>query len=200
MIIMQSRTHESMSEDQTRGIARELASGLRGGSVVALDGDLGAGKTRFVQGLAEGLGIDPSEVASPTFVLSQEHRAPSGLMLVHVDAYRLTGSESLESIGGEDFIRDPKSIVAVEWASRVEDAIPRHAIRVRIEHGPESVRVIHVSRPEAGRKAACPICGAEVSTNAETSPFCSARCRMADLNRWFTGAYSITRPLEPEEE
>jgi tRNA threonylcarbamoyladenosine biosynthesis protein TsaE len=76
------------SEEETQAIARELSATLRAGDVVLLSGDLGAGKTTFVRGLADGLGIDPREVSSPTFTLVHEYRG-NGLTLYHADLYRL---------------------------------------------------------------------------------------------------------------
>src|SRR5215216_6169259 len=90
------------SEEETAAVARELASRLKAGDVLLLSGNLGAGKTAFVRGLAEGLGIDPSEVSSPTFTLVHEYRG-DGLTLYHADLYRLeraaTDDLGLEEVG-----------------------------------------------------------------------------------------------------
>jgi len=104
------------SEEETQAIARELSATLRAGDVVLLSGDLGAGKTTFVRGLAEGLGIDPREVSSPTFTLVHEYRG-NGLTLYHADLYRLqraaTDDLGLEEIGVKD------GVLAIEWPDRL---------------------------------------------------------------------------------
>ena len=109
-------THSSNSEADTRAIAAALAPSLSPGSVVLLSGDLGAGKTAFVRGLAAGLGIDPDEVTSPTFTLVHEYRG-GRLPLIHVDLYRLDRAE-LDEIG-----LDPDlavvGVTAVEWSERL---------------------------------------------------------------------------------
>ncbi len=106
----------SNSEAETRAIAAGLAAGLRPGAVVLLSGDLGAGKTAFVRGLAEGLGIDPGEVTSPTFTLVHEYRG-GRLPLVHVDLYRLETAE-LDEIGMDSELAEA-GVVAVEWSERL---------------------------------------------------------------------------------
>jgi tRNA threonylcarbamoyladenosine biosynthesis protein TsaE len=104
------------SEAETHLLARELAATLNAGDVLLLSGDLGAGKTTFVRGLAEGLGVDPGEVSSPTFTLVHEYRG-GRLTLYHADLYRLeraaTGELGLEEIG----VRD--GVLAIEWPDRL---------------------------------------------------------------------------------
>ena len=139
----------SRNEDETHAIAERLAKGLGAGDVVALFGDLGAGKTRFVRGLVEGLGIDPGQVSSPTFVLMQEYgEGRGGLTLAHVDAYRLSGPAEYEDLGLVD-LRESNTALAVEWAERIEEALPDHAIRVRIAHCGGEEREIEIERPES---------------------------------------------------
>ena len=117
------------SEEETQAVARELSSTLRAGDVVLVSGDLGAGKTTFVRGLAEGLGIDPREVSSPTFTLVHEYRG-NGLTLYHADLYRLesaaTDDLGLEEIGVKD------GVLAIEWPDRLTHDLPG-AMLVRLE-------------------------------------------------------------------
>ena len=113
---MSSRQFVSRSEEGTRNVARTLASELQPGATILLSGDLGAGKTAFVKGLAEGLGLDPDEVTSPTFILVHEYRG-GRLPLIHVDLYRLDSAE-LEEIG-LDLDLAVSGVVAVEWAERL---------------------------------------------------------------------------------
>jgi tRNA threonylcarbamoyladenosine biosynthesis protein TsaE len=108
--------HQSNSEQDTRRIAAALAKDLRAGAIVLLKGDLGAGKTAFVRGLAEGLGINAEEVTSPTFTLVHEYRG-GRLPLVHVDLYRLDRAD-LDEIGLDQDAAS-QGIVAVEWPERL---------------------------------------------------------------------------------
>lgn len=113
-------THQSNSEDQTRRIAALFAKGLNAGAIVLLKGDLGAGKTAFVRGLAEGLDIDAGEVTSPTFTLVHEYRG-GRLPLIHVDLYRLDRAD-LDEIGLDQDLA-AQGILAVEWPDRLSRAI-----------------------------------------------------------------------------
>ncbi len=121
-------THQSNSEDDTHRIAAALAALLQPGAVVLLSGDLGAGKTAFVRGLAEGLGVDPGEVTSPTFTLVHEYRG-GRLPLIHVDLYRLESAD-LDEIGLDTDLA-ATGVVAVEWSERLS-RVPAGAIRVSI--------------------------------------------------------------------
>ena len=137
---------ESKSVEQTLAIGRAVARTAQAGDVVALIGDLGAGKTQFVRGMAMGLGIEPRRVTSPTFVLIQEYGAPTpdSPFLVHIDAFRLQGPEDLRATGwdGQDNELRRESIVAVEWADRVLPVLGRDRLDVQIEHVDEGRLVI----------------------------------------------------------
>jgi len=134
----------STSEQETRSIAAALARDLAMGSVLLLSGDLGAGKTAFVRGLAEGLGIDPDEVTSPTFTIVHEYRG-GRLPLVHVDLYRLDHAD-LDEIGLDQDLA-ATGIVAVEWCERLSRSIPG-AMTVAITDQGEDTRAIEIIRPE----------------------------------------------------
>jgi len=128
----------SGSPGETRAFGAELARLLPDGAVVALVGELGAGKTVLVQGAAEGIGAgrgegDDEGVTSPTFVLVKHHVGDSGRVLIHVDAYRLRGPSDLADIGSDDFL-GREGIAFVEWADRVEAALPRPYLLVRVRH------------------------------------------------------------------
>jgi tRNA threonylcarbamoyladenosine biosynthesis protein TsaE len=130
------------SEEETSAAGERLATRLAPGAVVLLYGDLGAGKTAFVRGLARGLGASSDDVSSPTFTLMQEYRGRSTLH--HVDLYRLKPEE----IGdlGLDELLDGKAVVAIEWAERWGDA-PADAWVVGIENEGENRRRIAISGP-----------------------------------------------------
>jgi tRNA threonylcarbamoyladenosine biosynthesis protein TsaE len=108
-------------ESETRALGRELAAELAPDGVLLLSGDLGTGKTVLTQGLAEGLGIDPREVQSPTFTLIREHEGPGG-RLIHVDLYRLEPGET-GALGIEELLAGP-GIKVVEWAERLPFEVP----------------------------------------------------------------------------
>ena len=134
--------HTTRSEEETAAVARALAASLQAGDVLLLSGNLGAGKTAFVRGLAEGLGIDPDEVSSPTFTLVHEYRG-GRLTLYHVDLYRLdraaTDDLGLEEMGVAD------GVLAIEWPDRLSHELSE-AIVVNIEIVGESTRRLAVSR------------------------------------------------------
>jgi tRNA threonylcarbamoyladenosine biosynthesis protein TsaE len=108
------------------------------GLVVSLVGPLGAGKTVFVKGLAQGLGIDPAAVTSPTFVISSEYPIGAGRRLAHVDLYRVESRDELEAAGFADLL-EPGSVVAVEWGDRFPEALPADRLEIAIS-GPDFAR------------------------------------------------------------
>ncbi len=135
-------THTTDSEEQTASVARALAGALAAGDVVLLAGNLGAGKTAFVRGLAEGLGIDGREVSSPTFTLVHEYRG-GRLTLYHVDLYRLdraaTDDLGLEELGVSD------GVLAIEWPDRLSHGLTP-ATRVDIDIVGDTTRRISITR------------------------------------------------------
>ena len=108
---------------QTIAIAADFAGKLEPGAVIALEGDLGAGKTQFVRGVVQGLGGDPLAVSSPTFVLLNIYQTPRG-KVYHLDAYRISGPEDLEGIGFEEIL-EQEGFVLVEWWQKVRELIPQ---------------------------------------------------------------------------
>lgn len=122
----------SPEPDATREAGRRLGALLRERDVVlGLVGPLGAGKTLFVKGLAEGLGIDPGQVASPTFVIASEYPLASGRRLVHVDCYRIGSAAELEAAGWLDWLA-PGSVLAVEWPDRLPGLLPPEHLLVEL--------------------------------------------------------------------
>jgi len=203
----------SESESQTIAIAAALGRNLHARDVVALEGELGAGKTVFVRGLAGGLQINPNRVSSPTFVIRQEYEPadPINPTLVHIDAYRLSGPEELEGIGWQDLLSDAEVVIAVEWPSRIASALPSERIDVRIQHNAGAARsiVISVSPKLADRlhgldaaggsdasEVKCRTCGTPFPSDADSFPFCSERCRLADLNE----SYRTSRTIDADDE
>jgi tRNA threonylcarbamoyladenosine biosynthesis protein TsaE len=136
---------QTFSEAGTEALAAELAAELEGGDVVLLFGELGAGKTAFVRGLARGLGAVPEDVSSPTFVLLT--RYPGRLVLHHADLYRLASGAEQE-LGLEE-LPGRQGVLAVEWAERIARPPWSRWFEVRLEHGGEDLRRIAVARVEA---------------------------------------------------
>lgn len=137
----------SPSPEATRRSARALAESLDArGLVLSLSGPLGAGKTVFVKGLAEGLGIDPERVSSPTFVIASEYPARGGLRFAHVDLYRVESVAELEAAGFLDLL-EPGWVLAVEWGDRLPQALPAERLSLRIgrpaAHAAPALRVLH---------------------------------------------------------
>ncbi len=131
----------SKSEADTERAGETLAKSLPGGSVVALYGDLGAGKTAFVRGMARGMGIS-CRVSSPTFTIVNEYSG-GGKELLHFDMYRLGGAQELLDIGWDDYLaRD--AVIAVEWSENVEEIFDGGEIAVRIEKRSDTEREITI--------------------------------------------------------
>ncbi|MDA2936231.1 tRNA (adenosine(37)-N6)-threonylcarbamoyltransferase complex ATPase subunit type 1 TsaE [Patescibacteria group bacterium AH-259-L05] len=136
------------SEKQTRALGKNLAAQCKGGEVIGLIGELGAGKTVLIKGAAQRLGIKKT-ITSPTFVLmkvykvkSQKGRIKFGQQkmakiknLIHVDAYRLDTSQNLVDIGLKDWLGKSNTVTVIEWADRVKDILPKKTIFVRIKFG-----------------------------------------------------------------
>lgn len=121
---------ESFSEKDTFELGKELGQKAKAGEIVCLDGDLGCGKTVFTKGFAEGMGID-DVVSSPTFTIIQEYDG-EGMPLYHFDVYRIGDSEEMFEIGYEDYFFG-EGVCLIEWASKIEDFIPKEAKHIIIE-------------------------------------------------------------------
>lgn len=139
----------SHGPDDTERIGEALARRLAPGAVVTLEGELGAGKTCFVRGMARGLGADPSAVSSPTFVLEHRYATAGGRALVHIDAYRIRSAADLESIGFDELLAHGGSVVAIEWPSRIAAALPAARVDVRLRHAGEDEREIEIEDARA---------------------------------------------------
>ncbi len=133
---MHIQTKEDMQKEAALLVLR-IAPG-KGATVLALSGELGAGKTTFVQGIAKSLGIEES-VTSPTFVIMKIYDLLDQKFkrLVHMDAYRLKGKEHLRVLGWDALISDPGNLICIEWPEKIQDAIPSDAIRVTLRYSGE---------------------------------------------------------------
>jgi len=125
------------SSEETFAFAKKYSSRLRGGEIIGLVGDLGAGKTVFTKGLASGLGVRKT-VSSPTFVLMKIYPArkkPSVIKyLCHIDAYRLKRARELLSIGAEEYFSRADTVTVIEWADRIKKILPEKTKYVKISH------------------------------------------------------------------
>lgn len=125
--------YKSSSEQETKKIAAELAK-HSAANIFALTGELGAGKTVFVQGFAKGLGIK-EKIISPTFVLIRQHPIPNSTkILYHIDLYRLKSMSDFKGIGLEEILSDPNNIVLIEWADRLK-TLPKKTVKIFITKG-----------------------------------------------------------------
>ena len=149
-VLLLVTTITTHSESETSAVGREVAATLSAGDVVLLYGDLGAGKTAFVRGLAEGLGVAPAEVSSPTFTLVQEYRG-GRVTLVHVDLYRLNDPREIDDLGLEEIGAD--AVLTIEWAEKLKGAArlkpsrSDHVVEVRLTHGDGETRHLSINYP-----------------------------------------------------
>ncbi|MDP3919695.1 MAG: tRNA (adenosine(37)-N6)-threonylcarbamoyltransferase complex ATPase subunit type 1 TsaE [Candidatus Omnitrophota bacterium] len=133
---------EARSRAATIAAGKKFATTLKPGSIVRLEGDLGAGKTTFVKGMALGLGAkSEDDVKSPTFVIMHIY-FKTRIPIYHFDLYRLKSEEDLLAIGFEDFLYDRSAIICIEWAEKAEKVLPLSSHRVSIRIIRENARVI----------------------------------------------------------
>lgn len=139
------RTYTTQDEAATERLAARLAESLRAGDVLALHGDLGAGKTCFIRGLARGLGVD-RHVHSPTFTLINEY--PGRLRLLHMDLYRIEAGAALDALDLDDYLFGD-GVCAIEWAERITPLLPPDTLHVTLQTGtaPDE-RTITIATPD----------------------------------------------------
>ncbi len=137
-------THISNSEEDTKKFAANLAKKITSG-VIALSGELGAGKTTFVQGFAKGLGIK-EKIISPTFVLIRQHKIPkTSKILYHIDLYRLEDNLHFQNLGLEEIISNPKNLILIEWAEKIAKNLPKNTLQIKLEKKNDTIRSITLS-------------------------------------------------------
>lgn len=139
------KIYQTTSPQETEAVAKALGETLTGGEVIAYFGGMGAGKTCFTRGLAEGMQVS-GEVSSPTFALVHEY--PGRVTLYHFDMYRILDLDDLYSTGFFDYLEDNAAVLAIEWSEQIEDALPDDFIRVTIEPLDEHTRTITIERSD----------------------------------------------------
>lgn len=127
------------SAKETQELGKKLAQKYQNGGILALFGDLGAGKTTFTQGFAEGLGIK-GRVISPTFIVMRQY--PNHFY--HIDLYRLDQINQLEEIGLSEIFADPKNIVLIEWAEKLGNLLPKNATKIKFKQISEDIRELEL--------------------------------------------------------
>jgi len=134
---------EDHMQEETQAFVAGLSAAQGKATLVTLSGDLGAGKTTFVKGIAKALGIT-EHVTSPTFVIMKIYdlENQSFARLVHMDAYRLKGRKHLKVLGWDELLQDPKNLIVVEWPEKIAEAIPRDAKRITFGYSDEDTRQI----------------------------------------------------------
>jgi tRNA threonylcarbamoyladenosine biosynthesis protein TsaE len=192
------------TEQESHTLAAGLADLLKPGDIVTLRGELGAGKTTFVRGLAQALGVNHSLVSSPTYVIVNEYPCPATMPIrgiIHIDAYRLTGGDDLEQAGWDRLFErglpTGNRIAVIEWPERLQDSLAgMTTAAIDIEHESPTRRTLRLtfpgswtSRPDfdlfaARPPAVCPVTGRWVRPTSPTYPFFDAKARDADLYRW----------------
>jgi len=141
----------SQTKTAAKILAKEvLKTGLGNTAmVIGLVGDLGGGKTTFVQGFAEGLGIK-EKVLSPTFIIMRKSQIPRSRFknFYHIDCYRLYKAKEISELGFKKIIADPRNIVAVEWADKIKSLLPKNHLSIRFDFIDKNIRRIRLSTPE----------------------------------------------------
>lgn len=132
---MKTEVIETHSPGETEAFAAKLAANLPFGSILALYGNLGAGKTVFARGFARGLGIT-EPISSPTFTIVQEYPI-NGKYFFHLDLYRIDNSDAAYAFGIDEFLYDQNAMTLLEWPERIEDILPAKTIKLTVEHAPE---------------------------------------------------------------
>lgn len=138
------KTYITNNSYETMKIGEDIAKALKGGEVLALYGDLGSGKTTFVQGLAKGLEIK-TRIISPTFIIVRQYKV-GFKNFYHIDLYRLEDLKQIEGLGIKEILNDSENIVAVEWPERIKDLLPRKRYEIRFEVIDENKRKILVKK------------------------------------------------------
>lgn len=142
-MVLDKKIYITKSFEETQKLGYDFAKTLKRGAMVCLYGDLGSGKTTFVQGLAKGLGIK-KRIISPTFVIVRSHKLEVG-SFYHIDLYRIESERNLEELGIEEIINNKNNIVAIEWAEKLKNYLSQKRIDIKFSYEKENVKKITFS-------------------------------------------------------
>ncbi len=137
---VQAGTHICVTEEETLVLGRRIALDLSAGDIVCITGDLGAGKTVLCRGIADGLGVNPSDVRSPTFSIVHEYNGT--IDVLHFDCYRMNKAEEALQIGWEDYLQR-EAVILIEWPEIIESLLPANCLGVKINSA-DAVRAITI--------------------------------------------------------
>jgi tRNA threonylcarbamoyladenosine biosynthesis protein TsaE len=136
----------TQSAQETKTLGQAIGQACCGGEVFSVSGNLGAGKTTFLQGLASGLGV-ASRVNSPTFNILKIYKTKKGSAVknfCHIDAYRLTGAKDLEALGIKEILNARDTVIAIEWAEKVKSIFPKRTIKIKAKHISDDEREFNI--------------------------------------------------------
>ena len=136
-----------MNDQEMRDLGAKISAALRGGEIIELIGDVGAGKTTFVKGLAQGLAVD-DEVQSPSFTINRRYDCRDGLSLSHYDFYRLSDAGIMNMELAES-LSDPRTVTVIEWGQSVKDVLPSRRVVIEIDYLASDGREVRISVPES---------------------------------------------------
>jgi len=134
------------SARETQKLGEKISADLKPGSILALYGELGSGKTTFIQGLARGLGIK-KRIISPTFVFIRQHPITSHWLpvtLYHIDLYRIEKANDIRDLGLKEIFSDPQAIIVIEWADRIKEVLPKKRMDIYFGYRGENKRKIEI--------------------------------------------------------
>ena len=132
------------SKEKTLVLAEDFSKTLKGGDFLAFYGDLGSGKTTFIQGLAKGLGIQ-RRIISPTFIIVRHYKMVKG-NFYHIDLYRTESKHDLLGVGLDQIIQNPDNIIALEWAEKISDLMPEKRIEIKLKYLSSNQRQITIEK------------------------------------------------------
>lgn len=142
--------YTTYSAEETQELGKKIAQKYQHGGIFTLFGDLGTGKTTFTQGFAQGLGIR-NRIISPTFIVMRQYPIPEDkTYFYHIDLYRLEKINQLEEIGLSEIFQNPKNIVLIEWAEKLDKLFPKNAIKIKFKQTTENNREIEIIEPVLG--------------------------------------------------
>lgn len=130
--------------EETRSLGEEIGKTLKTGEILCLYGELGSGKTTFIQGLARGLGIQ-RRIISPTFIFIREYPTEGGIFFYHIDCYRIENEKQTKDLGLKDLIENSQNILAIEWAEKIKKLLPKKRIDIYFENRGERKRKIIIN-------------------------------------------------------